>query len=330
MADKYFFGRTPFNNGGIARLNFANGTPGFYSAKDQAIYDAGDKFVPQTKYLQSDYIPTSGISYEGDGSPVSYANSGIMTQAPASTGYIPQNNGGGGEKDEDDDEDDKNKNNAGLTGWDAVKAAGYFALNPVGYLAAKGITGLIDNYKNPYTNILGGLNKDTRDAIDAQDRESAPGRGDAGNPGGSSGSDTGAPGYCFDPKTLIQMADGSTKEIKNIQLGDQTKGGEVTGVFQFKASDEIYDYKGVTVAGSHFVKEDGKFIMVKDSPLAIKIDKIPVVYSLDTTGRRIFINDIEFADYNGDGVAKNFLSNAGVDLSGFDKEVLRQVENRLI
>ena len=47
MADKYFFGRTPFNNGGIARLNFANGTPGFYSAKDQAIYDAGDKFVPQ-------------------------------------------------------------------------------------------------------------------------------------------------------------------------------------------------------------------------------------------------------------------------------------------
>ena len=136
--------------------------------------------------------------------------------------------------------------------------------------------------------------------------------------------------FCFDPKTPIQMADGSTKEIKNIQLGDNTKGGEVTGVFQFKASDEIHDYKGVTVAGSHYVKEDGRFIMVKDSPLSIKIDKIPVVYSLDTTGRRIFIKDIEFADYNGDGVAKNFLNNAGVDLTGFDKEVLRQVEHRLI
>jgi hypothetical protein len=136
--------------------------------------------------------------------------------------------------------------------------------------------------------------------------------------------------YCFDPNTLIQMADGSEKKIKEIQLGDNTKGGEVTGVFQFKASDEIHDYKGVTVAGSHYVKEDGKFIMVKDSPLSIKINKIPVVYSLDTTGRRIFINNIEFADYNGDGVAKNFLTNAGVDLTGFDKEVLRQVENRLI
>ena len=158
------------------------------------------------------------------------------------------------------------------------------------------------------------------------------GSSDYGNPGGTSGAMTSANQgtYCFDPSTPIQMADGSTKEIKNIQLGDSTKGGEVTGVFQFKASDEIHDYKGVTVAGSHYVKEDGRFIMVKDSPLSVKIDKIPVVYSLDTTGRRIFINDIEFSDYNGDGVAKNFLSNAGVDLSGFNKEVLRQVENRLI
>ena len=145
---------------------------------------------------------------------------------------------------------------------------------------------------------------------------------------GSTGYDSG--NFCFDPSTPIQMADGSTKEIKNIQLGDDTKGGEVTGVFQFKASDEIHDYKGVTVAGSHYVKEDGRFIMVKDSPLSVKIDKIPVVYSLDTSGRRIFINDIEFADYNGDGIAKGFLANAGVDIPGFDKEVLRQVENRLI
>ena len=154
-----------------------------------------------------------------------------------------------------------------------------------------------------------------------------------GNSSGGSGdgnSPDGGGGYCFDPNTPVQMADGSEKKIKDIQLGDETKGGEVTGVFQFKASDEIHDYKGVIVAGSHYVKEDGKFIMVKDSPIAIKVDKIPVVYSLDTSGRRIFIKDIEFADYNGDGIAKNFLNNAGVDLSGFDKEVLRQVENRIL
>ena len=169
-------------------------------------------------------------------------------------------------------------------------------------------------------------------AIERQGRDSGPGRGDAGNPGGSSGAmtDDNAGTFCFDPNTLVQMADGSEKKIKEIQLGDQTKGGEVTGVFQFKASDEIHDYKGVTVAGSHYVKENGRFIMVQDSPISVKIDKIPVVYSLDTTDRRIFIKDIEFADYNGDGIAKGFLANAGVNLTGFDKEVLRQVENRLI
>ena len=159
------------------------------------------------------------------------------------------------------------------------------------------------------------------------------GGGGSGNSGGGSGdsnSPDGGGGYCFDPNTPVQMADGSEKKIKDIQLGDETKGGEVTGVFQFKAADEIHNYKGVTVAGSHYVKENGKFIMVKDSPIAVKIDKIPVVYSLDTSGRRIFIKDIEFADYNGDGIAKNFLNNAGVDLSGFDKEVLRQVENRIL
>jgi len=144
------------------------------------------------------------------------------------------------------------------------------------------------------------------------------------------GGEGGYGGFCFDPNTLVQMADGSEKKIKDIQLGDNTKGGEVTGVFQFKASDEIHDYKGVTVAGSHYVKEDGKFIMVQDSPLSVKIDKIPVVYSLDTTGRRIFIKNIEFADYNGDGVAKGFLANAGINVPEFNKEVLRQVAERLI
>ena len=157
------------------------------------------------------------------------------------------------------------------------------------------------------------------------------GGGGGGNQGGSSGGgESGYGGFCFDPNTPIQMADGSEKKIKEVQLGDQTKGGEVTGVFQFKAADEIHDYKYVTVAGSHYVKEDGRFIMVQDSPISVKINKIPVVYSLDTTGRRIFIKDIEFADYNGDGIAKGFLANAGVNISGFNEEVLRQVENRLI
>ena len=137
MADKYFFGRTPFNNGGIARLNFANGTPGFYNAKDQAIYDAGDKFMSQSKYLQNDYIPTEGISYEGDGSPVSYANSGIMTQAPvpAPLQYISENDGGGGNgPPPGPPDDDEEEENAGITSKMGIaKNVLGFMMNPVAF-----------------------------------------------------------------------------------------------------------------------------------------------------------------------------------------------------
>ena len=293
----------------------------------------GFDFISNNKYLQNDFTGSTPLDFSNT------PTSGIMTQAPII--YPPVNQGGdgggGGNGDDDDDNDtDPSGRKTGKFGISTALNAFGMITNPIGMLLGKGITGLINNIKNPYKNAFGGLNKDTRDAIGREDaREDNSGQAGSGTGGvGASGPGSGG-GYnegnrCFDPSTLIQMTNGSEKKIKDIQLGDDTKGGEVTGVFQFKAFDEIHDYKGVTVAGSHYVKENGKFIMVKDSPLAVKIDKIPVVYSLDTTGRRIFIKDIEFADYNGDGVAKSFLSNAGVDLSGFDKEVLRQVEHRLI
>ena len=56
---------------------------------------------------------------------------------------------------------------------------------------------------------------------------------------------------------------------------------------------------------------------------------VVVVVVADMRGIHID-NDIEFADYNGDGVAKGFLANAGINVPEFNKEVLRQVEQRLI
>ena len=332
MNDTYFFGkRMNLNQGG--RVNFNQGGPGFYNQADRELYAGGLQFLPQEQYrlgLGTNTGQPNMLDISGSSLPT-----GIMTQANTSVAPYPYSitgDGGGGPPGPDDDDDDEDTSAKGRFGLGTLASVLGFVTNPIGFIAGKVAKKGYDNYKNPYKNVFGGLNKDTRDAIDRQGRDSAPGRDDAGNPGGTSGSVSSANEgtFCFDPNTLVQMADGSEKKIKEIQLGDNTKGGEVTGVFQFKATDEIHDYKGVTVAGSHYVKEDGKFIMVKDSPISDKIDKIPVVYSLDTTGRRIFINDIEFADYNGDGVAKSFLTNAGVDLTGFDKEVLRQVEHRLI
>ena len=138
----------------------------FLAPVDQKVRDQGYDFVSQDEYLQDGFKPTSGISYEGDGSPVSYANSmgGIMTQAPYI--YPPVNQGGGGgdgppsgpavdnsqfdyeteayglddlsaeekglTEEEQEDLDNVKGANVGLTG--AMKAA--FALNTLGPIAA--------------------------------------------------------------------------------------------------------------------------------------------------------------------------------------------------
>ena len=100
----------------------------FYNAKDRAIYDAGDKFVPQTKYLQSDYVPTEGISYEGDGSPVSYANSGIMSgyMTPPKIIYPPINESGG------DGPVDPGPPDYGYTGPGSTGSVGGFNIDDIG------------------------------------------------------------------------------------------------------------------------------------------------------------------------------------------------------
>ena len=92
MNDTYFFGkRMSFNEGGRARFNV--GGTGNKDAEEQ-----GFNYISNNQYLQDDFKSTDGISYEGDGSPVSYANSmgGIMSQAPIIYPPIINQGGGGG------------------------------------------------------------------------------------------------------------------------------------------------------------------------------------------------------------------------------------------
>ena len=118
----------------------------------------GYKFVTDDKYLVDPFSPTDGISYEGDGSPVSYANSGIMTQAPII--YPPVNQGGGDGGNEpyiipkdDDDEDDETYTGTSMSPLNVAKEAGKMFLmgGPQAYimqkLISKGI-GAFKDYRN--------------------------------------------------------------------------------------------------------------------------------------------------------------------------------------
>ena len=121
------------------------------------------------------------------------------------------------------------------------------------------------------------------------------GRGGRGGGGGGAGGGGGS-GGCFVAETLVQMLDGTTKPIIDIQVGEHIKGGIVESKMKFLPTN-IYNYKGVEVSGSHWVIEDNQFIEVENSKHGILTDKIETVYCFKTSENRIWVNDIEFGDY---------------------------------
>ena len=104
---------------------------------------------------------------------------------------------------------------------------------------------------------------------------------------------------CFLAGTPITMEDGSIKHIEEIQLGDRVKlGGLVDGLGSFLAED-IYDYKGIYVAGSHAVYENGEWKRVENTihGKPLNDNKTHIVYTLGTEHKRIDIENITFTDY---------------------------------
>ena len=116
--------------------------------------------------------------------------------------------------------------------------------------------------------------------------------GVSGAPGGSGG------GGCFLKGTLITMADGSQKAVELVDLKDEVAvGGFVFATGKFLVED-LFDYKGIKVSGSHMVKEDGRWTRVASSKYGKSLgDDEHTVYVFGSEYRRIIINGIEFTDY---------------------------------
>mgnify|MGYP003136299547 CR=1 FL=1 len=103
-------------------------------------------------------------------------------------------------------------------------------------------------------------------------------------------------GGCFVKGTMIEMADGSKKEITSIDVGEETRGGTVLALMKF-LPESIYNYKGVKVSGSHWVIEDNQFIEVENSKRAVATDTVETVYCFKTSKNRIWVNGVEFGDF---------------------------------
>ena len=116
--------------------------------------------------------------------------------------------------------------------------------------------------------------------------------------GTSSGSTGSGGGGCFIAGTLITMADGTYKPVEQVDIGDTVAvGGKVFAAGRFLI-DNLYDYKGIHVSGTHMVKEDGKWTRVENSKNGVSLgDDDVIVYVFGSENRRIIINGIEFTDY---------------------------------
>lgn len=109
------------------------------------------------------------------------------------------------------------------------------------------------------------------------------------------------PKSCFDENTIILLNDGSTKKIKNINIGDIiVNNNKVKSVLKLDATSEIvYELNGVIVSGSHIVYYNDKWLRVSEHPLSKKIhyDK-KYLYCLNTTNKTILINKTLFSDWD--------------------------------
>ena len=120
-----------------------------------------------------------------------------------------------------------------------------------------------------------------------------------GNSVGVSGASSGSGGGgCFIAGTLITMADGSQKAVELVDIGDTVRiGGKVFATGKFLI-DNLYDYNGIQVSGTHMVKEDGAWTRVEDSRMGKSLgDDEVIVYVFGNENRRIIINNTEFTDY---------------------------------
>lgn len=112
---------------------------------------------------------------------------------------------------------------------------------------------------------------------------------------------------CFKEKTRVAMADGSQKNIEEIEIGDVLfLGGAVTSVIKSKITGwtPIFDYKGVAVTGTHAVREKNPTGSEEWKRVEVSIEAKPlpgescIVYNLDTQKNKIVCNDVVFADFS--------------------------------
>lgn len=116
------------------------------------------------------------------------------------------------------------------------------------------------------------------------------------------GTITGVDICCFAPETRIVMADGSTRPITQVRIGDCLAGDSVVeSTYMFSGDDtNMCRLSGIHVSANHYVLVDGRMIHVGEHPDAVEAECLPRLWCLGTSNHRIPVASgsvLVFADY---------------------------------
>jgi hypothetical protein len=110
------------------------------------------------------------------------------------------------------------------------------------------------------------------------------------------------PTLCFDKNTEFIMKDSSKKLIEILEVGDILENGDViTAKIKVNTDkSEMFKLNDVIVSGNHTVFYDKRWIPVSKHPCSTKIEKYlePYLYCLNTSSKKIIINNTIFCDWD--------------------------------
>ena len=110
------------------------------------------------------------------------------------------------------------------------------------------------------------------------------------------------PSYCFAGNTMLKMANGKQKKIKDVIVGDKlAESGNVTAVMQSSShGSHIFNLNGVLVTSTHKVYYDGKWICASDHPKSRYVDDFQdtLVYCIGTSSKMIKVKNMVFSDWD--------------------------------
>jgi hypothetical protein len=107
--------------------------------------------------------------------------------------------------------------------------------------------------------------------------------------------------FCFHPKTLVRLVDGSERTIDSLLIGHQLEGGhKITSLMRFSGHKTPMVQIGSDIlSASHMIYHEGSWKLASQHPNAISVASIPELVCLNVKGHVFSLaSGLQVADYD--------------------------------